>query len=162
MIYNRIFNKTDTSKLKTNEMKKITIAIACILSLMYCQAQTNEKTDSRYVDTLQINVKDKRFFEAERNTDNTLRFKEVREITDSSKTLTIELTYSNGAGAMLKILNPFSEQLVYKAELYSYKKKDYLETSTIPVYPKLSSFETWPYKIDQIRLTGFKLVKEKE
>jgi hypothetical protein len=60
---------------------------------------------------------------------------------------------------MLKIQNPFSKQLIYMAALYAYKKKIYIETSTVPVYPKISSYETWPYKIDRLRLTGF-ILKE--
>lgn len=112
------------------------------------------------MDTLIINRNDNRFFEAEYDLTSTLKFKEVSTILDSSKTVSIGLTFNEGSGAMLKIYNPFSDKLVYKAELYSYKKKDYLETSTVPIFSKLSSFEIWPYKIDRIRLTGFMLTKQ--
>ncbi len=141
-------------KIKICQLKKVFSLLACIILLSYCEAQTGPG-----IDTLQISRNDNRYFEAEYDSKNILRFKEVPGIADSSKTLSIQFTGSE-SGTMLKIFNPFSEQLMYKAELYSYKKKDYIPTSTIPVYPKLISYETWPYKIDKIRLTGFRLVKE--
>lgn len=140
-------------------MKKVIIFFACSLFTITTEAQSVEKSELR-VDTLIINRNDNRFFEAEYDLTSTLKFKEVSTILDSSKTVSIELTFNEGSGAMLKIYNPFSDKLVYKAELYSYKKKDYLETSTVPIFSKLSSFEIWPYKIDRIRLTGFILTKQ--
>lgn len=140
-------------------MKKVLIIFICILSGTYSKAQQDDKSEVK-IDTLIINRNDSRYFECEYDLTNTLKFREVPKISDSSKTISIKLTFNEGTEAMLKIYNPFSEQLVYQAELYSYKKKEYLATSTIPVFPKLSSFETWPYKIDQLRLTGFKLTKE--
>jgi hypothetical protein len=138
---------------------KIIIAIMiCVALFPYCKAQSTEHAKFN-LDTLLINKNDSRFFEAAYDSKNIIRLREVLNITDSSKTISIQCTFSNGSGTILKIFNPFAEQLVYKAELYSYKKKDYLETSTVPVFPKIISYETWPYKIDQIRLSGFKLVK---
>jgi hypothetical protein len=142
-------------------MKEVITILVCTLFTISAEAQATGKSEHK-MDTLIINRNDDRYFEAEYNLDSTLKFKEVSTILDSSKTISIKLTFNEGAGAMLYIHNPFSEQLVYKAELYSYKKKDYLETSTVPVFAKLSSFETWPYKIDQIQLTGFRLTKERE
>ena len=140
-------------------MKKVIIFFACSLFTITTKAQSVEKSELR-MDTLIINRNDNRFFEAEYDLTSTLKFKEVSTILDSSKTVSIGLTFNEGSGAMLKIYNPFSDKLVYKAELYSYKKKDYLETSTVPIFSKLSSFEIWPYKIDRIRLTGFMLTKQ--
>jgi hypothetical protein len=141
-------------------MKNVFIAFGFTLVSLFSNAQSIPPTDSNLtpkIDTILVNRNDKRYFEAEYDSKNILKFKEVSGILDSAKTLSIELTFGDAMGTMLKIFNPFSEKLVYKAELYSYKKKDYLETSTVPVFPKISSFETWPYKIDQIRLTGFKI-----
>ena len=104
-------------------MKKNFLILVCIVSLSYCEAQSTDKTEPK-ADTLKISRNDSRFFEAEYDLKNILRFKEVPNILDSSKTLSIQLTFNDGAGTMLKIFNPFSEQLIYKAELYSYKKKD--------------------------------------
>jgi hypothetical protein len=142
-------------------MKKLFIILAYILLSLHGDAQSTEVPGNlaANIDTIQITRGDKRFFEAEYDLQNVLRFKEVSIILDSAKTLTIEVTFSDAMGTMLKIFNPFSAQLIYKAELYSYKKKSYLETSTVPVYPKLTSFETWPYKIDKLQLTAFKLTK---
>lgn len=139
-------------------MKKIFLLLAFSLLIFNCEAQSTDKSEF-IIDTLIINKNDKRFFVAEHDLNNNLRFKEVLNISDSTKTLSVQLTVNDAMGSILKISNPFSDQLVYKAEMYSYKKKDFIETSTIPVYPKLVSFETWPYKIDILRLTTFKIIK---
>ena len=129
-------------------MKQLLFIFSMLLSSIFCNGQTN-------ADTLYINLNDKLFFEASMDSSNHLKLKKADTNDNSANTISISLTFSQGAGAFLKIQNPFSKALVYKAELYSFKKKDYLETSTIPVSPKLSSFETWPYRIDKMRLTGF-------
>jgi len=106
-------------------MKKVINIFACILSIYYCEAQSTGKTESK-VDTLLLSKNDNRFFEVENDLTNTLKFKEVSSILDSSKTISIQITFTEGAGTMLKIFNPFSKQLIYKAELYSYRKNDYM------------------------------------
>ena len=111
------------------------------------------------LDTLTINLKDRLFFEVEQGANNQLTFTKVDEIKNVDKTITIESVFTEGSGTMLKIFNPFKKQLVYKAELYSFKNKEFIETSTVPVYPGISSFETWPYRIERMRLTGFMLTR---
>lgn len=118
-------------------MKKLVIILACSLFTICTNAQIPEQSQLK-LDSLIIKRNDNRFFEAEYDLTNTLKFKEVSTISDSSKTVSINLTFNSGSGTMLKIYNPFSEQLTYKAELYSYKKKDYIETSTVPVFSKIS------------------------
>ncbi len=88
-------------------MKKGLIILTCMTSLSFCKAQSTDKTEPKS-DTLQINKNDSRFFEAEPDFKNTLRLKEVPNILDSSKTLSIQLIYSDASGTMLKIFNPFS------------------------------------------------------
>ena len=137
-------------------MKTILITSLTILLCTFCNGQSTSSDETKQ-DTLFINLNDKLLFEASFDSNNNLVFKMVGAIVNDSTTVSIELTYNGAAGSMLKVKNPFSKPMHYKAELFSYKKKDYVETSTIPVYPKISAFETWPYKIDKIRLTGFVL-----
>lgn len=143
----------------TYKMKNTLVIFGIILFSSLCNAQSKALIDrlSTKIDTILIKKNNKLYFETEYDLENILKFKEVSTIMDSVKTISMELTFDETMGTMLKIFNPFNKKLVYKAELYSYKKKDYIETSTVPVYPKTSSYETWPNKIDQIRLTGFRL-----
>lgn len=140
-------------------MKQLLVITLSLLVIATSHAQDNTTPKELVAtkDTLLIKRGDKLLFEASLNEAQNLVFTQVLTITDSAKTVRIELDFSDGLGAMLKIFNPFKQQLVYKAELYNYKKREFVETSTIPVYPGISSFETWPYKIEIIQLSGFKL-----
>ena len=141
-------------------MKKILATIFVVWSSVLCNGQANPLNPAA-LDTLYIKRSEKLFFEAAIDSGNHLSFRQVAKNTDISNTISIKLSYVGAVGAMLEIVNPFGKQLYYKAELYSPDKKDYVETSTIPVDPNLSSFETWPFKIDKIRLTGFRLKETK-
>jgi hypothetical protein len=140
-------------------MKSIFFILFSTLILEPCLAQSGSIAIVKK-DTLHINLGDKLFFQVETNPENKLSFRQIESVSDSSRTVSIELTYTEGAGTMLKIFNPFAKMLIYKAELYSYKKKEFVATSTVPVYPGISSFETWPYKINLIQLSGFKLTEK--
>ncbi len=140
-------------------MKLTALTLIIILKWSFCFAQSAKPAD-RLADTIFINLNDNLLFEVQLDSTNNLFFKKIKSNVDDSKTISISLTYNASAGTFLKIQNPFSKALSYKAELYSYKKKDFIETSTIPVQPKLGSYETWPFKIDKIRLTRFALKEE--
>ena len=133
-------------------MRSTIITLLIILSVKYCQGQSNIMSDTIY-----LNLNDKLLIEAYLDSSNHISFKKVDVAMNVEKTMSIELKYGSDMGAMMVLKNPFPKKLHYKAELYSYKKKDYVETSVIPVHPNLVSYETWPYKIDKIRLTGFTL-----
>jgi hypothetical protein len=81
-------------------------------------------------------------------------------IVDSTKTFSIIFVYdkfgSNNA-SLLKVSNPFSKQLVYKAKIRTKPGSRYSETSIMPVYPKIFGIEMWPYKIESIILYDFEL-----
>ena len=119
---------------------------------MFCQAQSKSKPD-----TIIIYLKEKLLFEARLDADSNLILTKVDTVSNKEKTISIELKYANSLGGSLVINNPFPKTLHYKAELYSYMKRDYNQTSVTPVFPNVSSYETWPYKIDKIRLSGFTL-----
>ncbi len=88
-----------------------------------------------------------------------LHFRKVKKKGDPTTTVSIDVSFSEGMGTLLKIENPFDGDLTYKAELYSYKTKNYVETSTIPIMAKLFFRNLSAYKIDKMRLTGFLLKK---
>ena len=136
-------------------MKHSLIAFLSILGFMYCQGQSNDLNIK--FDTIQINLNERLLFKVGVDSSDHLTFSKVNGFIDSTTIMSIELTYNGAAGTILKLNNPFSKEIVYKAELYSHKKKKFLETSTVPIFPGISSYETWPYKIDTIQLSGFKL-----
>ena len=59
--------------------------------------------------------------------------------------------------SVLTITNPFDKQLNYKAFIKVPNRDGYKKTSIVPIYPKIYSIEMWPYKIESIILTDFKL-----
>jgi hypothetical protein len=82
--------------------------------------------------------------------------KAVKEITDSARTITISFTQSVKKNVqelmMLKVTNPFSKDLIYKATIFLLDKKKWIDTDVYPVYAGLSAFETWPNVIISIGL----------
>ena len=53
---------------------------------------------------------------------------------------------------MLKVTNPFSQNLVYKATIFLLKQKKWVATDVYPVEAALSAFEIWPDPIISIAL----------
>jgi hypothetical protein len=89
--------------------------------------------------------------------------KAVREITDSANTLTISFNQIAAKKVhqqmMLKITNPLSYQLSYKATIFLLQNKKWVSTDVYPVPAGLSGFETWPEIITSIGLGKFVLSK---
>ncbi len=110
---------------------------------------------------IQIFPGEKLYIEADVANNRLINFKVVPEISDKSKTLIIEF-HQEAKGRvheqmMLTIHNPFNKSLNYKALMNLMKYKKWVETSVIPVRPKLKSIETWPDIITTMALTGFRL-----
>lgn len=84
----------------------------------------------------------------------------VKEIKDPSKTLTISFTQTTDGKVhqmmMLKIENPFAGTLVYKARMFLFKQKKWVDTDVYPVMPHLSGIETWQDIIISIALSDWK------
>jgi hypothetical protein len=53
---------------------------------------------------------------------------------------------------MLKVFNPFKEELSYNANIYPLQHKQWIKTSIYPVAGGLSGFESWPDIIISISL----------
>lgn len=92
-------------------------------------------------------------------------FKWIEDVSDSAKiTKAIRIKFGTkpAMGSVLEIFNPYDVPFVYKAFLYNFKKKKYLESKVYPVQPKMGVREMWPFPIESILLKQFKLEVEKE
>jgi hypothetical protein len=113
--------------------------------------------------TLQLYPGETVFIEVDETDGVISHFRAVKEIIDSSKTLTISFTqiadHKVHQQMILKIQNPLPFKLVYKASIFLLKQKKWVETDVFPVMPKISGFETWQDIITSIGLGGWKLEK---
>jgi len=60
-------------------------------------------------------------------------------------------------GTMLQVQNKFDKNLHYKAEIRLLSKNKRANTSVVPVIAGKASFESWPYVIEELALSGFEL-----
>jgi hypothetical protein len=113
--------------------------------------------------TIQIYPGETVFIEVAIKNDAISKMTAVPAIKDSSKTMIITFSQETNKRVhqmmMLKIENPLSYQLNYKAMIYLMKHKKWMNTSTIPVMSKLVSYESWPDVITSIALQDWKLEK---
>ena len=60
-------------------------------------------------------------------------------------------------GTSLNVENKFDKNLYYKAEIHLLSKNKRANTSVVPVIAGKQSFESWPYEIEELALSGFEL-----
>jgi len=120
-------------------------------------SQTKEELDS-----LIIKMNTKMYLEYTPSDSSAGTFKIIESITDSTKTIRFKLDTKPAMGSILEINNPFEASFIYKAFLYNYKKKKYIETTVFPVRSKIGVHEMWPYPVDHVLIKKFKFVEEKE
>jgi hypothetical protein len=60
-------------------------------------------------------------------------------------------------GTSLNVQNKFDKNLYYKAEIRLLSKNKKFNTSVVPVLAGKFSFESWPYAIEELALSGFEL-----
>ena len=117
-------------------------------------AQTNEAADS-----VIVKANTQIFLEHIPN-DSTGGFFIMRDsISGTSKALRIKLTTKPAMGSVLEIFNPYESPITYKAFLYNFKKKKYLEANVYPVQPKMGVREEWPFPIESILIKEFKFTE---
>lgn len=78
-----------------------------------------------------------------------------------TKGLRIKLTSKPAMGSVLEIFNPYEVSFTYKAFIYNFKKKKYVEAAVYPVQPKMGVREMWDFPIEHILIKQFKLEVEK-
>ena len=85
----------------------------------------------------------------------------VEKNVNPEKTLTISFTQSTKKKSheltMLKIENPFSQDLIYTSKIFLLHQHRWVDTNVYPVFAKLTAFETWPDIITSIALGNWKL-----
>lgn len=167
-------------------MKKASLLISAILLTLFSYGQNNESPkrnafkltlavddtnfyaadikESEYVlkdNTVQIYPGESIFLEADFIGKDIKSIQCVKSITHPEKTITISFDQKvqgrKPEQMMLKVLNPFSANLVYKAHIYLLKQKKWVETDVLPVRPKIAGYETWHDIIITIALSGWKL-----
>lgn len=123
------------------------------------------KSTSYFVhnDILQIYPTEKVLVEVELKNDTIFSMKTVKRNLNPKSTIEIEFSQKAKGGKsemmMLKVTNPFSKKLEYKAHMYIVGNDKWLETSIEPVQPKLVGYETWTDVIITLALDSWRLVK---
>ncbi|MBI9036932.1 MAG: hypothetical protein JEY97_02255 [Bacteroidales bacterium] len=148
-------------------MKKIGVLLILAFSLSILQSQNVYKVEESenevvYGKSIKLFLGDKVYIQTKVKNNKIKEFTLVGRIKDS--TTTIILTFNEDLleldnNTFLKVVNPFDKTLHYKAKIRPYNKIKYFKTSIIPIFPKIYSVEMWPYKIESIVLSGFKLIK---
>lgn len=84
----------------------------------------------------------------------------VKEIKNPAKTITISFTQSVKKKVhelmMLKVTNPFANDLIYSANIFLLNQKKWVGTNVYPVGAGIAAFETWPDVIISIGLGNWK------
>ncbi|MFD2144104.1 hypothetical protein [Mucilaginibacter antarcticus] len=114
---------------------------------------------------LQLFPGDDVLVEVDLEKDSLINFKIVPTIMNKEKTMRFTFFQSYEGNIhkemILKVYNPFSKNLVYKAHISIINTDGWKSTSIAPVLPKLLSYELWPDIIGSILLQGFKLESAK-
>ncbi len=84
----------------------------------------------------------------------------VKSADGSTNTLTFKFTQEpelfDGVGMMLFINNPTKYSIEYDFGMMLIDSEDLFETSSVPLMPGLSNFESWPHPIFQLIMTNFR------
>ena len=139
-------------------MRPVLFFIFC-WALSFCMfSQNNEGTDS-----VIVKMNTQIYLEYVPNDTSADYFRIIEDLSDSAKikkALRVKFGTKPAMGSVLEIFNPYEVPFVYKAFLYNFKKKKYLEANVYPVQPKMGVREMWPMPIESILIKQFKLEKE--
>jgi hypothetical protein len=104
---------------------------------------------------------EKLFIEADINNNKLVNLKKVDAIDNPNKTLIVEFSQESEGKShkymQLIITNPYDKSLHYNALMNLMKTQKWVNTSVIPIMPKLKSIEMWPDIITSLALNGFEL-----
>ncbi|HTE30578.1 MAG TPA: hypothetical protein VK666_09425, partial [Chryseolinea sp.] len=88
----------------------------------------------------------------------------VEKNVNPQKTLTISFTQNvkkkTHESTMLKIGNPFSQELIYSSRIFLLDHHKWVATNVLPVPARLSAYESWPDIITSIALGNWELKRE--
>lgn len=90
--------------------------------------------------------------------------KAVETIEYPERTIVIEFHQETKSGKSevmtLKVVNPFTQTLIYKALMYTIKAKDWSPITTLPVKGKSTGYEIWNEVIIALVLKDWELVSK--
>jgi hypothetical protein len=139
---------------------KLTVAVS---KNTFYEESLQEKAYVLPGNTVQLYPGETVFIEIEQSDGVIKSLKAVKEISDASKTVTINFAQAVNKNIheqmMLTVKNPFKFNLVYEASIFLYNQKKWVSTSIIPVESGLLGIETWPDIIISIALDNWKLEK---
>jgi NADH dehydrogenase/NADH:ubiquinone oxidoreductase subunit G len=91
-------------------------------------------------------------------TGDTLTLEHVGTDTDKAAQLVLKMApLKEIHGTTLNVQNNFDKNLHYKAEIHSLSKNKKASTSVVPVRAGKFAFESWPYVVEELELSGFEL-----
>jgi hypothetical protein len=140
-------------------MRSVLFFIFCWILSFSMFSQNNEGTDS-----VIVKMNTQIYLEYVPNDTSSGYFRIIEDLSDSAKikkALRVKFGTKPAMGSVLEIFNPYDVPFVYKAFLYNFKKKKYLEANVYPVQPKMGVREMWPMPIENILIKQFKLEAEK-
>ena len=132
---------------------KYVATIALALAPFFLLAQENiEKPD-----TVPIHPGETIYVTFQRTGDS-LKLARVSKDADKAAQLVLKMApLKEIHGTMLQVQNKFDKNLHYKAEIRMLSKNKRANTSVVPVIAGKLSFESWPYVIEELALSGFEL-----
>lgn len=132
---------------------KYVAAIAFILAPFFLLAQeNNEKSDTVLIHPGET------FYVTFQRTGDSLKLARAAKDADKAAQLIIKMgPLKEIHGTMLQVENKFDKNLYYKAEMHLLSKNKKANTSVVPVLAGKLSFESWPYVIEELALSGFEL-----
>jgi len=132
---------------------KYLATIALVLAPFFLLAQENvEKSD-----TVLIHPNETLYVTFQRTGDS-LTLAHVGKDADKATQLILKMApFKEIHGTRLEVENKFDKNLYYKAEIRLLSKNKRANTSVVPVIAGKMSFESWPYVIEELALSGFEL-----
>ena len=132
---------------------KYIAAVAFILAPFFLLAQENtDKPDAVLIHPGET------FYVTFQRTGDSLAIAKVSKDADKAAQLILKMgPLKEIHGTMLTVQNNFDKNLYYKAEIRLLSKNKRANTSVVPVIARKQSFESWPYVIEELALSGFEL-----
>jgi hypothetical protein len=160
---------SEKRQLSLDEVCKITACrTANVVKLHYDAdyAEVNlEKAPYYYDGLLNIVAGEKLYFEANEKEDRLVDIKKVDKITYPEKTITFDFKQvvdsPQKTFMLLSISNPFKKALKLKILTHQMNKDGFQFTSSCPVLPGQTNYESWPNIIYQLALSDFQLLDTK-
>jgi hypothetical protein len=109
--------------------------------------------------TIQLYPGEKIFVEVEMKRKKIKSMKSVKENLHPEKTIAITFSQQSDGGRhmlmILKIENPFKNQLKYRARVFLQKHNKWITTDVLPVKPMIIAYEHWPDVIVTIAMDNW-------